>query len=93
MTRLVIVVSLIAFRQLALFRAARKTGADTANDLDTLPATIADAGFDRKVVYDAHKIRSEMVTTPPFCRKTAETFEGLLPNRVDPLRFEALKLL
>jgi len=83
--RLLVVVAVIALRQLALFRAARKTGAHVycANDLDTLPAAILAAGFDRKVVYDAHELWPEMITAPPFYRKIARTFEGFLARRVD----------
>jgi len=54
-----------------------------ANNLDTLPAAILAAGFDRKVVYDAHELWPEMIAAPPFYRKIAQKFEGFLARRAD----------
>lgn len=83
--RLVVVIAVVALRQLALLRAARETGAHVycANNLDALPAAVLAAGLDRRVVYDSHELWPDMITAPPLYKRMARTFERFLIRRVD----------
>jgi len=67
--------------QLSLLKAALETRARVycANDLDTLLIAILAAGFDRKVVYDAHELWPDMlISVPEFYRQIFRSLEKLL---------------
>jgi glycosyltransferase involved in cell wall biosynthesis len=84
--RLVVVFAEIALRALALARVARDNSAHVycANDLETLPATIIAAGFDRKIVYDSHELWPDMlIGVPQFYKRIACSLERLLIKRAD----------
>jgi len=67
--------------QLSFLKAALETRAHVycANDLDTLLIAILAAGFDRKVVYDAHELWPDMlISVPEFYRQIFRSLEKLL---------------
>lgn len=71
--------------QLELMRKARQLRAHVycANDLDTLLIAILAAGFDRKVVYDAHELWPDMlIGVPEVYRQIFRSLEKLLIRRV-----------